>query len=148
MYLKYINLFDFWTFLSHRSFRVRNWTICVKSEIRWSEFYEGKNWLETKIGRENNVDLNRVERVWISNFSAKIKGGREEVREGRERKLDSKEFETRPFMLFFISREMACEETNRRTGLIVVTRKNIASEQTPRFNAGKYHFFHFSTSGD
>lgn len=28
--------------------------------MRWTEFYEGQNWLETKIGRENNarVDLN------------------------------------------------------------------------------------------
>lgn len=67
---------------------------------------------------------------------------------GEERKkigLERVSNKTVPFMLFFISREMACEETN---GLIVVTRKNIVSEHTPRFNAGKYHFFHFSTSGD
>lgn len=38
---------------------------------------------------------------------------------GKERKLEWKVLkqDLPPFMLFFISREMACEETNRRTGL-------------------------------
>lgn len=80
-----------------------NWTICVKSEMRWTEFYEGQNWLETKIGRENNarVDLNHPFALNGSGFVIFPQKSREEGWGKKERKLDSKEFQTRPCRLCY-----------------------------------------------
>lgn len=96
-------MIDFRTRFFLRSFRTWNWTICVKSEMRWTEFYEGQNWLETKIGRENNarVDLNHPFASNGSGFLIFPQKSREEGWGKKERKLDSKEFQTRPCRLCY-----------------------------------------------
>lgn len=116
------------------------------------EFYEGQKWLETKIGRENNARVNL--NPFASNESGFLifpqksrkegKGG-EGKRENWTRKSLKQDRGVYAILYFPRNGVRGNEPTN---GLIVVTRKNIASEHTPRFNAGKYHFFHFSTSGD